>query len=117
MSAHTQIVVISQKPKLLQGHQDKLGQSPLTMGYSWKLQQEVMWSKGGGIFFFFPFLFSVSLCHQQMGINGQQGRVLTELSFRWEESKEWMDRGGKQEDGGFCGCAHEQARKRSGGDN
>lgn len=59
------------------------------------LQQEGVWPKG-------DLFFSVSLCHQQMGTNGQQGRVPTELSFRWEENKEWTDCGGKQENRGVC---------------
>lgn len=45
-----------------------------------------------------------------MGIMGQQGRVLTELSFRRVENKEWMDWGGKQENTvcfSLCGCADE----------
>ena len=90
MSANTQTAVISKQAKLLQGHQDRGGQSSLAVVDSWKLPREVKWSKGDRVF-------AVSLCHQQMGIMGQQGRVLTQLSFGCMENKEWTDWGGKQE--------------------
>lgn len=53
-------------------------------GISLEIAAEEEWSKSDLFFFFF----AVSLCHQQMGIMGQQGRVLTQLSFGWVKNKE-----------------------------
>lgn len=56
---------------------------------SWKLQQEVTGPKAID--------FAASLCHRQMGILGQQGKVLTELSFEWWEPKSRETGEGTQE--------------------